>query len=111
MKTIIVIVAVAIVAVLSLASCVSCGSSPAPQPETPEVNDVPKDNVAIADSDSVACFEYQRREVNGDVVNFELFSWKKVDSDIRGFEPNAVISHISALAPVDPSVWKTVLGE
>ena len=36
---------------------------------------------------------------------------EKVDSDIRGFEPNAVISHISAIAPVDDAVWKTVLGE
>ena len=33
-----------------------------------------------------------------------------VDADIRGFEPNANIVHISALAPVAPEVWDTVLG-
>ena len=33
-----------------------------------------------------------------------------VDADIRGFEPNANIVHISALAPVSPEVWDTVLG-
>lgn len=44
-----------------------------------------------------------------DLVDEETLN--KVNSDIRGFEPNAVISHISALAPVDPAVWKTVLGE
>ena len=36
---------------------------------------------------------------------------EKVDSDIRGFEPNASIAHISALQPVDPAVWELVLGE
>ncbi len=35
----------------------------------------------------------------------------EIDADIRGFEPNAVISHISALAPIAPEVWDTVLGE
>lgn len=34
-----------------------------------------------------------------------------VDADIRGFEPAANIVHISALAPVEPAVWATVLGE
>ena len=33
-----------------------------------------------------------------------------VDSDIRGFEPAANIVHISALAPVEPATWNTVLG-
>ena len=33
-----------------------------------------------------------------------------VDADIRGFEPNANIVHISALAPVAPEIWDTVLG-
>lgn len=33
-----------------------------------------------------------------------------VDADIRGFEPNANIVHISALAPVAPEVWDSVLG-
>ncbi|MCF0120650.1 MAG: cobalamin biosynthesis protein P47K [Oscillospiraceae bacterium] len=35
----------------------------------------------------------------------------KVDEDIRNFEPNAVIAHISALQPVDGSVWELVLGD
>lgn len=33
-----------------------------------------------------------------------------VDADIRGFEPEARIVHISALAPVEPATWDTVLG-
>ena len=33
-----------------------------------------------------------------------------VDADIRGFEPKANIVHISALAPVAPEIWDTVLG-
>lgn len=33
-----------------------------------------------------------------------------VDADIRGFEPAANIVHISALAPVEPATWNTVLG-
>lgn len=35
---------------------------------------------------------------------------EQVDADIRGFEPDAKIVHISALAPVDPKLWDTVLG-
>ena len=33
-----------------------------------------------------------------------------VDADIRGFEPKANIVHISALAPVAPEIWDSVLG-
>ncbi len=33
-----------------------------------------------------------------------------VDADIRGFEPNANIVHISALEPIDHAVWDSVLG-
>ena len=33
-----------------------------------------------------------------------------VDADIRGFEPNANIVHISALEPIDHVVWDSVLG-
>lgn len=33
-----------------------------------------------------------------------------VDADIRGFEPNANIIHISALEPIDHAVWDSVLG-
>ena len=44
-----------------------------------------------------------------DLVDEETLA--KVDADILAFEPNADISHISTLAPIDPSVWKSVLGE
>ena len=34
----------------------------------------------------------------------------EVDGDVLGFEPAANIVHISALAPVSPTVWDGVLG-
>ena len=34
-----------------------------------------------------------------------------VDADVLGFEPAVRIVHISALAPVAPEVWDSVLGE
>ncbi len=35
----------------------------------------------------------------------------EIDADILAYEPKAVIAHISALAPIPPEVWDTVLGE
>ncbi len=35
----------------------------------------------------------------------------EIDADIRGYEPNAVIAHVSALAPTEAEVWNKVLGE
>ena len=35
----------------------------------------------------------------------------EIEADIRGFERSAAIARISALAPVAPEVWNTVLGE
>lgn len=35
---------------------------------------------------------------------------EKMERDILGFEPNAVIRRISALADIPPDVWNTVIG-
>ena len=44
-----------------------------------------------------------------DLVDEEMLA--AIDADIRNFEPDATIVHISALAPVEPTIWNTVLGE
>ena len=71
----------AVVAVALVTALWSCAKSkPAQAPSVPAE---PRENVAIADSDSVVAFDYKRRVVDNGVLRFESCSWARTDGRVR----------------------------